>query len=37
MGPSLAMYPLVGFAFQVQGYVSKGQHFLSDAHFRLFP
>ena len=30
-GISLAMYPLVGFAFQAQGYVSKGRRFLSDA------
>ena len=36
-GPSLAMYPLVGFVFQAQGYVSKGRHFLSDAPFRRFP
>ena len=27
------MYPLVGFAFQAQGYVSKGRRFLSDAPF----
>ena len=30
-GVSLAMYPLVGFAFQAQGYVSKEQRVLSDA------
>ena len=36
-GTSLAMYPLVGVAFQAQGYVSKGQRFLSDAPFGRFP
>ena len=36
-GTSLAMYPLVGFAFQAQGYVSKGRRFLSDAPFGRFP
>ena len=36
-GTSLAMYPSVVFAFQAQGYVSKGRHFLSDAPFRRFP
>ena len=36
-GTSLAMYPLVGFAFQAQGYVSKGRRFLSDAPFGGFP
>ena len=30
------MYPLVGFAFQAQGYVSKGRRFLSDARFGRF-
>ena len=30
------MYPLVGFAFQAQGYVSKGRRFLSDAPFGRF-
>ena len=30
-GASLAMYPLVGFASQAQGYVSKEQRVLSDA------
>ena len=37
IGPSLAMYPLVGLAFQAQGHVSKGRHFFSDAPFRRFP
>ena len=36
-GTSLAMYPLVGFAFQAQGYVSKGRRFLSDAPVGRFP
>ena len=36
-GTSLAMYPLVGFAFQAQGYVNKGRRFLSDAPFGWFP
>ena len=36
-GTSLAMYPSVGFAFQAQGYVSKGRRFLSDAPFGRFP
>ena len=36
-GTSLAMYPLVGFAFQAQGYVSKGRRFLSDAPVVGFP
>ena len=36
-GASLAMYPLVSFAFQAQGYVSKGQRFLSDAPIGRFP
>ena len=36
-GTSLAMYPVVGFAFQAQGCVSKGRRFLSDAPFRWFP
>ena len=30
------MYPLVGFAFQAQEYVSKGRRFLSDAPFGRF-
>ena len=30
------MYPLAGFAFQAQGYVSKERRFLSDAPFRWF-
>ena len=33
-GASLAMYPLVDFALQAHGYVSKGRSFLSDAPFR---
>ena len=36
-GASLAMYPSVGFAFQAQGYVSKGRRFLSDAPLVGFP
>ena len=36
-GTSLAMYPLVDFAFKAQGYVSKGPRFLSDAPFGQFP
>ena len=36
-GTSLAMYPSVVFAFQAQGYVSKGRRFLSDAPFGRFP
>ena len=36
-GPSLAMYPLVGFAFQARRYVSKGRRFLSDAPLGRFP
>ena len=36
-GASLATYPSVGFAFQAQGYVSKGRRFLSDAPFGRFP
>ena len=35
-GTSLAMYPLVDFALQAQGYVSKGRSFLSDAPFGRF-
>ena len=35
-GTSLAMYPSVVFAFQAQGYVSKGRRFLSDAPFGRF-
>ena len=30
------MYPLVDFAFEAQGYVSKGRRFLSDAPFGRF-
>ena len=30
------MYPLVDFALQAQGYVSKGRSFFSDAPFGLF-
>ena len=36
-GTSLAMHPSVGFAFQAQGYVSKGRRFLSDAPLGRFP
>ena len=36
-GTSLAMYPLVDFALQAQGYVSKGRNFLSEAPFGRFP
>ena len=36
-GTSLAMYPSVGFAFEAQGYVSKGRRFLSDAPLGWFP
>ena len=31
------MYPLVDFAFEAQGYVSKGRRFLSDAPVGRFP
>ena len=36
-GTSLAMYPLVDFALQAQGYVSKGRSLLSDAPVGRFP
>ena len=36
-GTSLAMYLSVGYAFQAQGYVSKGRRFLSDAPLVGFP